>query len=57
MERVEIGEVRNLLKINANVRGLCKEKCPTENSWTFKLVEAAGIEPASASTLQAVLHT
>jgi hypothetical protein len=28
-----------------------QEKTPTENGWGFLLVEAAGIEPASASTL------
>ncbi len=35
-----------------------KKKTPTANGWGFEiLVEAAGIEPASASPLQAVLHT
>ncbi len=30
---------------------------PTMNGWGLGLVEPAGIEPASASPLQAVLHT
>ena len=41
---------------HAGIVAVGRKKTPTENSWGFNLVEAAGIEPASASPPPSVLH-
>ena len=54
--------VRRSPQERAGIGAIRQEKTPTENGWGFEgftldvLVESAGIEPASASPLQAVLH-
>ena len=42
---------------HAWLRGNLQMERPTENGWPCILVEAAGIEPASASNQQPDLHT
>ena len=41
----------------AGLKVLLIEEGPLKTSKDFKMVESAGIEPASANTLQQVLHT
>src|SRR3569833_719430 len=44
-------EARRGIRANTEVNG---RKKPTENSWFFKMVEAAGIEPATHSALRLI---